>query len=99
MPIEGAISHEALAVTVTAGGLTAATAKGVVPAAARCVVSEGAIRYCVDGTTATPNVGELAQPGDIFYLKNRGEVALFSAIRADTENGRVDVTFAVDYKP
>ena len=99
MPIEGAISQETVDVTATAGGLTAAVAKGVYPAAAECVVSEATIRYCTDGTTATEDIGLLAQPGDTFYLKNRGEVTLFSAIRIGEENARVDVTLAVDYRP
>jgi hypothetical protein len=99
MPIIGPISQEALDVTATAGGLTATAAKGIPPAAAECVVSEGTIRYCTDGTTATEDIGLPASPGDIFYLKNRGEVAGFSAIRVGAENARVDVTFAVDYKP
>ena len=99
MPIIGAIGQEAVDVTATAGGLTATTAHGIPPAAAECVVSEGSLRYCVDGTTATEDVGLLKQPGDTFYLKNRGEVTLFSAIRIGDDNARVDATLAVDYKP
>lgn len=99
MPIIGPLSQEAVDVTATAGGLTATTAKGIPPAAAECVVSEGDIRFCVDGTTATEDVGQLALPGAIFYLKNRGEVTAFSAIRVGATNARIDATLAVDYKP
>lgn len=99
MPVIGVISYETVDVTATAGGLTAATADGMVPASAEGVVQEAAIRYCVDGTTATADVGLLAQIGDVIQLKNRGEVALFSAIRADEKNSRVDFALGVDWKP
>jgi len=99
MPVIGVISYETVDVTATAGGLTAATADGVVPAAAEGEVQEAAIRYCVDGTTATADVGRLAQPGDTIYLRNRGEITHFSAIRAGAENGRVDFALGVDWKP
>jgi len=101
MPVIGVISYETVDVTATAGGLTAATASGNVPAAAEGEVQEAPIRWCVDGTTATPDVGRLAQVGDTINLKNRGEVALFSAIRADAEegDGRVDFALGVDWKP
>ncbi len=99
MPIIGPLSQEAQDVTATASGLTASTAKGIPPAAAECVVSDAPIRYCIDGTTATEDVGLLKQPGDTFYLKNRGEVTAYSAIRDGDANGRVDVTLAVDWKP
>lgn len=101
MAVIGVTSYETLEVTATAGGLTAATADGIVPAAAEGTVQEAPIRFCVDGTTATEDAGWLAQVGDVITLRNRGEVALFSAIRADTEegDGRVDFALGVDWKP
>lgn len=101
MAVIGVNSYETVDVTATAGGLTGATASGIVPAAAEGVVQEAAIRYCVDGTTATEDVGLLASVGDVIQLKNRGEVALFSAIRADAEEGdsRIDFALGTDWKP
>lgn len=101
MPILGVNSYETVDVTTTAGGLTGTAASGVVPAAAEGRVEDAPIRYCVDGTTATEDVGLLANVGDVIQLKNRGEVALFSAIRADAEEGGGRVTFALgtDWKP
>jgi len=101
MPAIGVISNETVEVTATAGGLTAATANNVVPAAAEGTVEGAAIRYCVDGTTATEDVGRLASVGDVIELKNRGEVTSFSAIRADAEqgNGRVSFVLGADWRP
>jgi len=98
MPVIGVVSYETVDVTATAGGLTAATS-GIVPAAAEGEVQEAPIRWCVDGTTATPDVGRLAQVGDTINLKNRGEVAQFSVIRATEVNARVDFALGVDWKP
>jgi len=101
MPVEGVISYETVDVGATAVGLTAAAAKGVIPAAAEGVVEGAPIRYCVDGTTAAENTGRLANVGDVIELRNRGEVATFSAIEADAETGAGIVAFAlgVDWKP
>ena len=101
MAVIGVNSYETVDVGATAGGLTGATASGIVPAAAEGRVEDAPIRYCVDGTTATPDVGLLANVGDVIQLKNRGEVALFSAIRADAEEGdaRVDFALGTDWKP
>jgi hypothetical protein len=95
MPVTGVISYETVDVTETASGLTAATAAGCVPQAAEGRVEEGPIRYCVDGTTATEDVGRIANVGELVELKNRGEVALFSAIRADAAEGDGRVSFAL----
>jgi len=99
MPIVGPISQETLDVGATAVSLTGTTAKGVVPAAAYMTVEEAAVRYCMDGTTATADVGQLALVGSTIELKNRGEVAGFSAIRDGADNGRLNVTLATDWKP
>ena len=101
MPVIGVTSYETVDVGATAVGLAAATAKGVVPAAAEGIVEDAPIRYCVDGTTATENTGQLANVGDRIELRNRGEVAMFSAIEADAETGAGTVAFAlgVDWKP
>lgn len=99
MPIIGPLSQETLSVTNAVATLTAATAKGIPPAAASITVSEGSIRYRVDGTAAGAD-GQLVNPGDPpFELKNRGEVTSFSAIRDGDDNATLDVTFAVDWKP
>jgi len=98
MPIIGPISQETLSVTNAAASLTATAAKGIPPAAAFITVSEGAIRYRVDGTAAGAD-GQLVNPGGTFELKNRGEVTGFSAIRDGDDNATLDVTFAVDWKP
>ncbi len=100
MPIIGPLSQESLVVGDAAVGLTATAAKGIPPAAAECVVSEGTIRYCADGTSPTAEgTGLLKQAGDTFFLKNRGEVTSFLAVSEDGEGAHVDATFAVDYKP
>ena len=101
MAILGVNSYETVDVGATAGGLTGATASGIVPAAAEGVVEDAPIRYCVDGTTVTEDIGTYAPVGTVVELRNRGEVALFSAIRADAEEGAASVTFALgtDWKP
>lgn len=101
MPVIGVVSYETVDVGGTAVGLTAAAAKGVVPASAEGIVEDAPIRYCVDGTTATENTGVLANVGDRIELRDRGEVATFSAIEADAETGAGSITFAlgVDWKP
>jgi len=100
MAVIGVTSYETVDVGDAAGGLTATTADGVVPAAAEGVVEEAPIRYCVDGTTATEDTGIYAAVGDRVELRNRGELALFSAVRADAQQGGGRVTFAlgVDWK-
>ena len=101
MAILGVASYETLDVGETAGGLTASAADGIIPAAAQGVVEDAPIRYCVDGSTVTEDTGTYAPVGTVIELRNRGEVALFSAIRADAEEGAGSVTFAlgVDWKP
>ena len=99
MPVIGIVSQETVDVTATAGGLTAATAHGFVPASAEGRVQEAPIRYRVDGTAATVDTGRLAEVGDVIELRNRGELTLFSAIRAGEENGRVDFALGVDWRP
>ena len=101
MPVIGVTSYETVDVTETAGGLTASAGGGFVPAAAEGIVEEAPIRYRVDGTTVTEDTGIFGAVGERIELRNRGEVALFSAIRADAEEGSGRITFAlgVDWKP
>ncbi len=100
MPVIGVNGYETVNVGATAGGLTATTS-GAAFAAAEGRVEEGPIRYRVDGTTVTADTGRLATVGELVELRNRGEVALFSAIRADEEtgDGRVSFALGVDWKP
>lgn len=101
MAVIGIVTYETVDVTATAGGLTASAADGIIPAAAEGRVEEAPIRYRVDGTTVTEDTGIYAPVGTVIQLRNRGEVAMFSAIRADAEEGAGSVTFAlgVDWKP
>ena len=101
MPVIGVTSYETVDVGETARGLTAAAAKGVIPAAAEGVVEEAPIRYRVDGTTVTEDTGLYAPVGTRIELLDRGEVTMFSGIRADAEEGGGRVTFAlgVDWEP
>lgn len=101
MAVIGINGYETIDVGETAVGFSTSAADGVVPAAAEGTVEDAPIRYCVDGTTATEDAGTYAPVGASIELRNRGEVALFSAIRADAEEGGARVTFAlgVDWKP
>ena len=100
MAVIGVLSYETVDVGATAGGFSTTAADGVVPASAEGTVEDAPIRYCVDGTTATEAAGMYAPVGTAIQLRNRGEVAMFSAIRADAGAGASRVTFAlgVDWK-
>jgi len=99
MPVLGVLSYETFVAGGGAAGLVAATARGVVPAAAEGVVEDGAIRYCVDGSNPESD-GLLANVGDRIALKNRGEVAQFSAVAEDLEDpGSITFALGVDWKP
>lgn len=97
MPIRGAIRHESVSVSTTAVGITTTPADGVLPEAAVLTLEDAAIRYCVDGTTATASVGHAAEPGDVIVLAGRGELAQFSAIRRDGVDATLKVTMGTEY--
>ena len=99
MPIIGSLGFHSVTVSTTAVGITTTASNNILPAAAEIRVEDEAIRYCVDGTTATQAVGQIAEPGDVIYLKNRGEVTAFSAIRKDLADAELAVTTAADWKP
>ncbi len=99
MPIAESIGQEQMDVTATASGLTTAAMQGVFPACAEMKVEEAAVRYTTNGTTATPDVGKLASPGDTIELKSRGEVNLFSAIRDGAENAKLSILFGIQWVP
>ena len=97
MPISGAIRHESVSVAGTAVGLTVTPADGVRPMAAMISVETAAIRFCVDGTTATASVGHMAEHGDVIVLVDPAEVAQFSAISKDGGTATLKVTQGTEY--
>lgn len=99
MAIRGAIRYEPITVSTTAVGLTTTPADGVLPEAAVITVEGAAIRFCVDGTTATATVGHAREPGEGIELAGRGELAQFSAIRRDGVDATLRVTMGTEYVP
>ncbi len=92
MPIIGPLTHESVSVTDTATGITTTALNNMLPAAALITVETAAIRFCVDGTTASATVGHAAEPGALIELHDRGEVTKFSARRRDATSATIKVT-------
>ena len=83
--------YEAITVADTAAGLTVATITGLNKALITC---EGAaIRFTLNGTTATGSVGHLLNPDDVLRLEDMRELTAFSAIR----NTGVSATLRCSY--
>ncbi len=99
MALIGPTRQETVTVGATAVGITTTVADGFLPAAAIITVENAAIRFCVEGTTATSTVGHAAEPGALIELHDRGEVTNFSAIRRDGVSATIQVTSGVDWRP
>ncbi len=97
MAIIGPLNHESVTVTSAAIGITATVSDGILPGAAEITVEGAAIRFSVDGTTASATVGHPAEPGAVIELIDRGEVTKFSAFRKDGVDATLKVTPAVEW--
>ncbi|MBW1971263.1 MAG: hypothetical protein DRP55_03085 [Spirochaetes bacterium] len=55
----------------------------------------GQVRYRFDGGDPSPSLdgGHLGESGLVLTLKNPFDIAQFKAIRAGSENGRIQVTY------
>ena len=58
-----------------------------------CTLETASIRYCVDGTTATTDVGHLVSAGQTITIRNKESIKNFSAYRDATTDGVLKVTF------
>ncbi len=73
------INFEDLTVAGTAVGFTAAKLRGAYLAIARV---EGAqVRYRTDGTSPTPSVGMIADPGDVIHITSSRDIQDIEFIR------------------
>ena len=92
--------YEALTVTDTAAGFTAATIKptsgdrtGIPANAALIYVSNFPITWRCDGTTATAANGMHSLANDVILIEGAGNVARFSAIRTTADSATVYVLY------
>ena len=97
MPIQGALNHETVTVAGAAIGITSSASGGVLPHAALITVEVAQISVTVDGTTPTPTVGHILEPGDEITLTDRGEVMNFRAIRTGGTSATLKVTPGTQY--
>lgn len=86
-----AIGFESITVSTTAIGCTTATAAGAIQALV--TVEDQAIRYRVDGTNPTSSVGHEALDYDVITLQSPDEIAKFKAIRRDSSDAILRVTY------
>lgn len=95
-----AFGFEALAVTGTAGGFTAATYDPVgatsnppaISAQVQCQVAQ--VRYRVDGTDPTAAIGILLEVGDEIVIWGTQDIKAFSAIRTGGTSATLATTFS-----
>lgn len=86
-----ASGFESITVSTTAIGCTAATHAGASHAV--ITVEDQAIRYRVDGTDPTSNVGHEALDYDVITLASSDQIQKFKAIRRDGTDATLRVTY------
>ena len=91
-----AIDRETVAVTNTAGGLTAAKIRpgsGAQVHFAQITVETAQLRYTVEGTTATTSIGHIGDIGDVIEVWGGSDMDNFSAIRTGSTSASLQVTY------
>lgn len=90
-PERSSVDFEAITVSTTAIGLTAAKSQAAV--AAEITVENGPVRFRTDGTAATATVGHLLSDGDVLYLDNISDMTSLSMIRDGATDGDISVSY------
>jgi len=85
--------YESITVTGTAIGCT--TAKAIKAERALVTVEAGQIRFRYDGGDPTSTEGHLASSGDTWIIEGTEDIKQFRAIRADTSDSTLRVTYEV----
>lgn len=91
-----AFADEAISVTDTAVGFTAATyAPTDAPGAVKALVTveTAAVRMRIDGSTATSTVGHLLDPGDSVVIEGTDSIINASFVRDTSTSGAIHVTY------
>ena len=96
-----AYSHESITVSTTALGFTttetrkaiAGTTQTVSAVEALITVETNPVRYTMDGTTPTANVGHLLGDGDVITISGMGNIKRFQMIRQGAADATVMVTY------
>ena len=84
-----AFGFESLTVGASAVGFSSANDAR----AALVTVEDASIRFRIDGTDPTSEVGHLLNPGDSIILRNVNNIRRFRAIRAGTADATLRVTY------
>ena len=90
-PLNDTFAFEALAVTGSAVGFTAATFANAI--AAHAVVEGAQIRYRTDGTDPTATVGKVANPGDAIRISGYRDITSIRFIRT----GGISATISAEF--
>lgn len=86
-------AFEEITVSSSAVTLTAAT-YGTLNQAMLTVAGAN-IRYTVDGTTPTTDIGHILYDKDVLYLEGADELAGFQAIRDDSTDAELSCSYGV----
>ena len=84
--------HESLTVDNTVGGVGFAGHTANIYALVTCETAQ--VRFTINGTAPTVDIGHLLNPGDTLKLDSNEDITAFRAIRTGSVSGVLKATFA-----